>query len=114
MSFVTRPGRIDIKLPIVVGVPGERITAETRNISLGGVFVAASAPLWIGQPVSLELALPRLDKPLVVAGEVRWVRASAKSHHSYGVPGIGLRFVKPPLYALAALDNFVRSHTRDR
>ena len=114
MSFVTRPGRIDIRLPIVLGVPGERITAETRNISFGGICVAVSAPLGVGQPVSLELALPRLDKPLVVAGEVRWVRASEKSHHRSGVPGIGLRFVRPPLYALAALDNLVRLHTRDR
>jgi uncharacterized protein (TIGR02266 family) len=112
MSFIARPGRIDARVPVVLGVGGERITGETRNIGLGGVFVATREPLDVGRRVALHLTLPHWDELLVAEGEVRWVRADEDGGSRDGVSGAGVRFVKLPLYVAAVLDNLVRSHAR--
>ena len=114
MLIIARPGRIDLRVPIVLAFDGERITRETRNIGLGGVFVATPDPAPVGQRVSLELTLPHWDEPLAVDAEVRWVRTSEDGPLGDGIPGVGVKFLKPPLYVVAALDNFVRSHAPAR
>jgi uncharacterized protein (TIGR02266 family) len=114
VSSVARPGRIDLRVPVVIGVGGERVNAETRNIGLGGVFFATRAPPPVGQRISLNLTLPQRDEPLAVDGEVRWVRLGDDGGLRDGVPGVGVKFVRPPLYVAAALDNFVRSHAPAR
>ena len=110
MSFVARPGRIDLRVPVVLDFGDERITAETCNVGLGGLFVATPELVPVGQLVSLRLALPRLDEPLLVNAEVRWARPNDDGRHHDCVPGVGVRFVRLPLYVAAALNNFVRSH----
>jgi uncharacterized protein (TIGR02266 family) len=114
MSFVARQGRIDLRVSVVFGLGGEQVTAETRNVGLGGVFVATLEPPSVGQRVSLHLSLPDWDESLVVAGEVRWVRGADDNRDPEGIPGMGVKFVKPSLYVAAALDNFVRSHAPER
>jgi hypothetical protein len=67
-------------------------------------------PYPVGKHVSLELTLPHWGEPIVVGGEVRWARTSEEDDpHRDGIPGVGVKFLKPPLYVVAALDNFVRS-----
>lgn len=95
MSFVSRQSRIDLRVPVVFGLGGEDVTAETSNVGLGGVFVATREPPPVGQWVSLRLALPDWDESLVVSGEVRWVRGADNNGHPEGVPGMGIKFVKP-------------------
>ena len=58
MAFVARPGRIDLCIPVVLDVEGERITVETRNIGLRGAFVATLAPLFVGQRLPLRICCP--------------------------------------------------------
>lgn len=108
--IVARPGRIDLRVPIVLTFEGERITRETRNIGISGVFVATHEAAPVGKHVSLELTLPHWGEPIVVGGEGRWARTSEEDDpHRDGIPGVGVEFLKPPLYVVAALDNFVRS-----
>ena len=114
MQIVARPGRIDLRVPIVLAFDGERITRETRNISLGGVFVATPEPAPVGKRVSLELTLPDWNEPIVVDGEVRWARTSEEGPRRDDIPGVGVKFLKPPLYVVAALDHFVRSNAPGR
>jgi hypothetical protein len=109
MSVVARPGRIDLRVPSLLRLPGESVTCETRNIGLGGILVVAHQTALVGQRVSLELTLPGWDEPVVLGGEVRWIGVSDEGHHCEGFPGIGLRFVKLSLYAAAAIDKLVRS-----
>lgn len=111
MSFVARPGTIDLRLPLVLSLDGASIAAETRNIGPGGAFVAMEAPAHVGRPVSLKLTLPEWYEPFVVRGEVRRVRGSEDRR---GSPGVGIKFVKLPLYVAAALDNLVRSQAPGR
>jgi uncharacterized protein (TIGR02266 family) len=114
MQIVARPGRIDLRVPIVLAFDGERITRETRNIGLGGVFVATPESAPVGKRVSLELTLPDWNEPIVVDGEVRWARTSKEGPHRDDIRGVGVKFLKPPLYVVAALDHFVRSHAPGR
>jgi uncharacterized protein (TIGR02266 family) len=114
MSFVARHGRIDLRVPVIVGIGGDQVTAEPRNVGLGGVFVATRELSSVGQRVSLRLALPDWDESLVLRGEVRWVRGADDSRHPDDVTGMGIKFVKMSLYVAASLDNVVRSHTLAR
>ena len=41
MPVVARPGRIDLRVPILLRLADEPVTCETRNIGLGGIFVVA-------------------------------------------------------------------------
>ena len=114
MPIVSRQRRIHLRVPVVVGVDGEQVIAETRNIGLGGVFVATRELPPAGQRVSLHLALPDWDESHILSGEVRWLRGSDDTPHPAEGPGMGVRFVRLSLYVAAALDNFVRSHTLGR
>jgi uncharacterized protein (TIGR02266 family) len=114
MPIVSRQRRIDLRVPVVFGVGRERLTAETRNIGLGGVFVATRDLPPAGQSVSLHLALPDWDEPHLLSGEVRWLRGADDNPHPMEGPGMGVKFVKLSLYVAAALDKFVRSHTLGR
>jgi uncharacterized protein (TIGR02266 family) len=113
-EIVFRQRRIDLRVPVVFGVGGEQVVAETRNIGLGGVFVATRELPPAGQRVSLHLALPDWDESHLLSGEVRWLRGPDDNPHPVEGPGMGVRFVKLSLYVAAALDNFVRSHALDR
>lgn len=114
MPFVTRQGRIDMRAPVILSVGGEQLTAETRNIGLGGVFVATSTPAPVGHRVSLHIALPDWDESHFVNGEVRWARGPNHGAHPSESSGMGVQFVKLSLHVAAVLDRFVRSHTVDR
>jgi uncharacterized protein (TIGR02266 family) len=114
MPIVSRQRRIHLRVSVVVGVDGEQVIAETRNIGLGGVFVATRELPPAGQRVSLHLALPDWDESHILTGEVRWLRGADDTPHPVEGPGMGVRFVKLSLYVAAALDNFVRSHSLGR
>jgi uncharacterized protein (TIGR02266 family) len=58
-----------------------------HNLSGGQTFVQTDLPLKIGDEVTLNLTMPRLIKPLVIEGVVRWVRAI-----SDGEQGVGIEF----------------------
>lgn len=111
MSFVARHGRIELRVPVILALGEKQVTAETRNIGLGGVFVATGEPAPVSQRLSLRLALPGWDESHFVNAEVRWVRPPDNGYNPSGSCGIGVRFVTLSLYVAAALDNFVRSHT---
>ena len=114
MSFVSRQGRIDLRVPVIFSLGGEQVAAETRNVGLGGVFVATREPPPIGERVSLHLTLPDWDESHFVFGEVRWARGSDEGLYPLGGSGMGVRFVKLSLHVAAVLDSLIRSHTLGR
>lgn len=68
----------------------------TKNISKGGTFIKTKRPLDEGTLFLFKLVVPRLDEPLVLRGEVRWVRRDAASPETAGddtAAGMGIRFV---------------------
>jgi uncharacterized protein (TIGR02266 family) len=62
--------------------------SQTRNISLGGLYLESATPLPIGTTVQLRFQLPTQSEPVEVAGDVRWVVKKGTGDRS----GIGIRF----------------------
>ncbi len=74
--------RFPIQLDVVLMHKGEEHAAQTKDLSLGGMFVHTKAPLRFGMEVTLRLKVPSLKYEGELPAVVRWVRAD----------GVGLAF----------------------
>jgi type IV pilus assembly protein PilZ len=70
----------------------------TKNICKGGTFIKTKKPLDIGTMFMFKLMVPKLEQPLAIRGEVRWVvrdgeplppEVEGDTHE----PGMGIRFL---------------------
>ena len=64
--------RIPIETDVTVGGHGRVQSGVSIDVSMGGLFVAAYAPLPVGTRVSVRFRLP--TGSVVASGAVRWVR----------------------------------------
>ena len=80
--------RYERQLEVEVMYEGKKQTSQTRNISLGGLYLDSLTSLPIGTTVQLRFTLPTQPEPVEVAGDVRWVVKKGTSDAS----GIGIRF----------------------
>lgn len=100
----SRPGRI---LPVrfqVGGATGEDdpwIDAATKNIGVGGAFIATSHVQAVSQTLIVEVRLPTTDQTFILPAVVRW---SAPE-------GIGVQFVGVDVDVLLELNDFFSSLT---
>jgi uncharacterized protein (TIGR02266 family) len=107
-GFAFRRGRAPVEIPIDVQASRDSFVATSSNIGLGGLFVTSERPFEIGDQFNLRFTLP--DQPLAIAvgAEVRWL------HQEPGrTSGIGLRFVRLPVLAAAAIQEFLRGFDDD-
>ena len=96
-----RPGRI---LPIRFRTtlhPGW-LTAETRNIGVGGAFIATADVQPIGTSMSIEITLPTSDQVFSVPAIVRWAKPDE---------GMGIQFVGVDVDVLLELNDYFSSLT---
>ncbi len=98
-----RPGRV---LPVRYRVSGAKGGAwragETRNVGVGGAFLADADGLAVGTELDMELTLPSCDHSLALHGIVR--RADD------GV-GVGVEFVDVEVDVLLELNDYFASLT---
>ena len=78
--------RFERRIPIELTHEGATLAAETRNLSLGGVFIATDARLPYGARVQLRFQVPTLPQLIEVGGQVRWCDSTE------GAEGLGIRF----------------------
>ena len=98
--------RYDRQLEIEVLFEGKKQISQTRNISLGGLYLESASPLPIGTTVQLRFQLPTQPEPVEVAGDVRWVvKKGAAGNQS----GIGIRFQGLRARDVWALNRFFQS-----
>ncbi|MCP4449378.1 MAG: TIGR02266 family protein [Myxococcales bacterium] len=80
--------------PIELKVEYKRLNAffadYTRNISNGGTFIQTEKPLPIGTEFVFKLQVPRLEEPLSIEGQVRWINKAGSEEDA---PGMGIRFI---------------------
>jgi type IV pilus assembly protein PilZ len=69
----------------------------TKNICKGGTFIKTKKPLEVGTQFMFKLQVPRLEAPLAIRGEVKWVVREGEPpppdvdpDHE---PGMGIRFL---------------------
>jgi type IV pilus assembly protein PilZ len=71
----------------------------TRNICKGGTFIKTRKPLDEGTEFVFKLIIPRLEAPIAIRGEVKWVVREGQPPPpdappgSGGEPGMGIRFL---------------------
>ncbi len=83
--------RYDIRLPVEFSYEGTDYQAQTKNMSLGGMFIETAAPVVYGSKVRVSFRLPALNEPVELDAEVRWVERSGGAVQGIGVQFEGLR-----------------------
>jgi uncharacterized protein (TIGR02266 family) len=97
--------RYERQLEVEVLFEGKKQTSQTRNISLGGLYLDSGAAMPIGTTVQLRFNLPTQPEPVEVAGDVRWVVKKGTGEAS----GIGIRFQGLRARDVWALNRFFQS-----
>ena len=97
--------RYDRQLEIEVLCEGKKQISQTRNISLGGLYLESASPLPIGTTVQLRFQLPTQPEPVEVSGDVRWVVKKGAGDQS----GICIRFQGLRARDVWALNRFFQS-----
>jgi uncharacterized protein (TIGR02266 family) len=96
-------------MPVDLKTRDQSFAATSKNLGVGGVFVATDRQLEIGERVTVELSLPDHVRPVPVAAEVRWLQTSDDRPL-----GMGLRFVNPSFGLTVAIHELLRSGTGPR
>ena len=78
--------------------------AETRNVGVGGAFIATGAPAPVGTPLVVELTVPTSDRRFELTALVRWANDGTD-------PGMGLQFVDVDIDVLLDLNDYFASLT---
>ena len=91
----SRPDRV---VPVRYRTPeiDDWVIAETRNIGVGGAFIACDATPPIGTTLTIELALPGSGTPFTLPAVVRWA----------GSDGMGVQFVGVDVDVLLELNDY--------
>ncbi len=108
-DFAWRSGRADVELPVEVATEGGSFAAACKNIGTGGLFVATDRLCQVGARLSLRLQLPQQPTPISVGAEVRWTRPGDPVAPEVRPPGMGLRFVNPPVNALVLIHELLQT-----
>jgi uncharacterized protein (TIGR02266 family) len=79
--------RYDRRIPIEFSHEGRPYSADTVNISLGGLFIGTDIALPMGSKVALKFRVPTQNEHIEVEAVVRWVESEDGR-----VIGLGVRF----------------------
>ena len=91
-----RPGRV-LPLRYRTTLHPRWITAQTRNIGVGGAFIACADVQPVGTPMTVELSLPTSDQVFTLPAIVKWSRDK---------DGMGIQFVGVDVDILLELNDF--------
>lgn len=85
------------KTPIELKVEYKRLNAffadYCRNIVKGTTFIKTAKPLEIGTEFLFRLTVPTIGAPIILRGQVAWVKKEADAAAGGGEPGMGVRFI---------------------
>jgi type IV pilus assembly protein PilZ len=71
----------------------------TKDLSKGGTFIKTARPLPVGSRCHFAFTVPALSEPLILEGEVSWIRTAADAAAGHADPGMGVKFVFPDAVA---------------
>lgn len=95
-----RPGRV-LPVRFRAGDHTGWVTAETRNIGIGGAFVASPLAQPVGTQLVVEVMLPTTEQRFVLPSIVRWTSAE----------GMGVQFVGVDIDVLLELNDYFATLT---
>lgn len=82
----------------------EWAAAVTRNIGVGGAFIASPQLQPIGSPLTLEVTLPTTDQVFTLPAVVRWTSTGSAG-------GMGVQFVGVDFDILLELNDYFSTLT---
>jgi hypothetical protein len=94
-------------------VDGSWQNAETRNIGVGGAFIATGEPPLVGAAISVELHIPTSERAFEVRAIVRWRQLTPPEHGGVDAAGIGIEFVDVDIDVLLELNDYFATLTGD-
>jgi hypothetical protein len=96
-----RAGRI---MPVRFRTSGDDgwIVAETRNIGVGGAYIASHEPPPVGATVTVEITLPTTDQTFSLPAVVRWSSTAPPA-------GVGVQFIGVDVDILLELNDYFGS-----
>jgi uncharacterized protein (TIGR02266 family) len=83
------------------GGAAESVAATTRDIGVGGAFIATEVPCMVGAALDVDIDVPGQTLPISLRAEVRWVAEAGA-----GEAGMGVKFANLDVDALLALSDF--------
>lgn len=91
-------GRRHVRAPIELQVEYKKLNTffsdYTKNISKGGTFIKTNRPLKVGTEFLFKLAIPVLDAPFQIRGQVAWVNTEEdRQKPEVEDLGMGIRFL---------------------
>jgi uncharacterized protein (TIGR02266 family) len=95
--------RVDLEIDVSVGSEAHYFTAQSGDLSSGGLFVATYRALPTDGELLIEFDLPA--GRVVAKGQVRWVREA----HAGFSPGYGIAFTALSRFDRTLVDSFCRS-----
>ena len=95
-----RPGRV---MPVRFRGPAHRdwVAAETRNIGVGGAFIATADVQPVTTTLTIEISLPTTEQVFTLPSVVRWATKD----------GMGVQFVGVDVDVLLELNDYFASLT---
>jgi uncharacterized protein (TIGR02266 family) len=103
-EFATRPSRAPIEMRVDLKTGNESFAATSKNLGVGGMFVATDRQLPVGDRVTVEVSLPGHVRPMAIGAEVRWVQPEGARPS-----GMGLRFVRPSFGLTVAIHGLLQN-----
>jgi hypothetical protein len=98
-----RPGRV-LPVRFRTTLHPAWIAAETRNIGVGGAYIATHEIQDVGTPLTVELSLPTSDRVFSLPSIVRWSSPARPS-------GMGIQFVGVDVDILLELNDYFSTLT---
>jgi Tfp pilus assembly protein PilZ len=95
-----RPGRV-LPIRFRVGAHTAWVSAETRNVGVGGAFIVTKNTQPVGEAIALELQLPTNEQTFALPAIVRWADAD----------GMGVQFVGVDVDVLLELNDYFATLT---
>jgi uncharacterized protein (TIGR02266 family) len=99
--------RADMDVDVGLETESNFYTGLSQDISAGGVFVATSRVLPVGECITVRFSIPEWQTPIVARAEVRWTREVAAIDQLDAPTGMGLRFVGLSEDARGAIARFI-------
>lgn len=93
-----RPGRV-LPIRFRTSLHPAWIAAETRNIGVGGAYIATPEVQEVGTSLTVELALPTNERKFTLPSIVRWASTSEP-------PGMGIQFVGVDVDIMLELNDY--------
>ncbi|MBA3820928.1 MAG: PilZ domain-containing protein [Deltaproteobacteria bacterium] len=95
-----RPGRV-LPIRFRAGAHTAWVTAETRDIGVGGAFVVSQLAQPTGTAITVEVTLPTTDQVFTLPAVVRWTSSD----------GMGVQFVGVDFDILLELNDYFATLT---